>query len=185
MKLRMCVIACLLATNMFLMRPLRAAAQTPRYAAQVTPQPNVSPDQPPQGRAENRWRYRFHRGTWWYWTAGNAWARWNGDMWVPYTGQPDVADFAPGSLLGPIAGPTGLEGVFLRGPQAGLIRVGDRASTKMLPRGTVMPRFLRGEFTENPALGPPRKMDSREELGAPDEPDARDEPDASSDESAP
>jgi len=137
------------------LKPLPAEAQAPLHAAQVTPRPNVSLDQPPRGRPENRWRYRFHRGTWWYWTAGNSWAHWNGDMWVPYTAQRDAADLAPGSLLGPIAGPLGLQGVFLRGPQSGLIRVGDRASTKMLPRGTVMPRFLRGEFTENPALESP------------------------------
>lgn len=123
-------------------------------AARIIAGPDASPDHRPQGRPENQWRYRFHRGTWWYWAADNSWAYWNGDMWVPFTGQSNMATFAVGSLLGPIAGPLGLQGVVLRGPQAGLIRVGDRASTKMLPRGTVMPRFLRGEFTENPEREP-------------------------------
>lgn len=161
MNFRIVVTACLSATSLFVLKASPTLAEPPLRAAQITPRPNVSPEQPPRGRAENRWRYRFHRGTWWYWTAGDSWARFNGDMWVPYTGQPDAADLAPGSLLGPIAGPVGLQGVFLRGPQAGLIRVGDRASTKMLRRGTVMPRFLRGEFTNEPAV------DSREEKPAP------------------
>ncbi|HEX7447246.1 MAG TPA: hypothetical protein VF306_06860 [Pirellulales bacterium] len=160
MKLRLWIISGCLAASAILLTGLPAAAQTSLPGAAVTPRPNVSPDRPPQGRPENRWRYRFHRDTWWYWTAGDAWAYWNGDMWVPYTGQTNAADLAPGSMLGPISGPVGLQGVFLRGPQSGLIRVGDRASTKMLPRGTVMPRFLRGEFTENPALDAPRETPS-------------------------
>lgn len=159
MNLRICLTACGVAAGGLLAHS-PAAAQAPRYAAQLTPGPNVSPDKPPHGRPENRWRYRFHRGTWWYWTADNSWAYWNNDMWLPFTGQPDPADLAPGALLGPIAGPLGLQGVFLRGPQSGLIRVGDRASTRMLPRGSVMPRFLRGDFTENPALqAPPATTD--------------------------
>lgn len=159
MNLRICLTVCWMAASGLLAGQSPVAAQAPRHAAQVTTNPNVSPDHPPHGRPENRWRYQFHRGTWWYRTAENAWAYWNGDLWVPYTDQPVSAGPAPGSQLGPIAGPVGLQGVFIRGPQSGLIRVGDRAATKMLPRGTVMPRFLRGEFTENPERQTPKAID--------------------------
>lgn len=162
MNVRICVTACVVAAGGLLVGQSPVAAQAPRYAAQVTPSANASPDHRPHGRPENGWRYRFHGDTWWYWTADNAWAYWNGDLWVPYTGQPGLADLAPGSQLGPIAGPVGLQGVFIRGPQSGLIRVGDRASTKMLPRGTVMPRFLRGEFTENPERQTPAETSDEE-----------------------
>jgi hypothetical protein len=36
------------------------------------------------GRPENRWRYRFFRGRWWYWTPDNRWSYFNGSRWTPY-----------------------------------------------------------------------------------------------------
>jgi hypothetical protein len=32
----------------------------------------------------NRWRYRWHNGAWWYWTARNAWVIYQNGQWVPY-----------------------------------------------------------------------------------------------------
>lgn len=39
---------------------------------------------PRGGRPENRWRYRFYRGRWWYWTPDRRWSYFNGRLWVPY-----------------------------------------------------------------------------------------------------
>jgi hypothetical protein len=36
-------------------------------------------------RADNRWRYKFHQGTWWYWLPSNRWTFWTGDEWRPYS----------------------------------------------------------------------------------------------------
>lgn len=31
-----------------------------------------------------RWRYRYHRGRWWYWMPDNSWVYWTGDGWRRY-----------------------------------------------------------------------------------------------------
>jgi hypothetical protein len=38
----------------------------------------------PEGRQENRWRYRYFQGRWWYWTAANQWSYFNGSRWTTY-----------------------------------------------------------------------------------------------------
>lgn len=39
---------------------------------------------PRGGRPENRWRYRYYRDQWWYWTKENRWAYFDGRRWRPY-----------------------------------------------------------------------------------------------------
>ncbi|HVA47021.1 MAG TPA: hypothetical protein VNH11_11700 [Pirellulales bacterium] len=39
---------------------------------------------PSGGRPENRWRYRFFQGRWWYWTSDHQWSYFNGVRWTPY-----------------------------------------------------------------------------------------------------
>jgi hypothetical protein len=104
------------------------------------------PDLPhPRGMAENRWRYRRSQGRWWYWSSDNSWSFFNGDIWVPFTGQADLGRSEAGSLLGPISGNLEFQGVVVRGPRAGLAGPHDRATTQMLRRGTVLPKYLREE----------------------------------------
>ena len=44
----------------------------------------------PQGTGGDTWRYRQHRGLWWYWLPSEKWVIWSGGKWVPY----DPARFA-------------------------------------------------------------------------------------------
>jgi hypothetical protein len=37
------------------------------------------------GQPENRWRCRFYRGRWWYWTPERRWSYFDGRHWMPYT----------------------------------------------------------------------------------------------------
>ena len=37
-----------------------------------------------QAPGVNQWRYRWHHGTWWYWTPRSNWVYWLGNRWVPY-----------------------------------------------------------------------------------------------------
>lgn len=67
---------CLL-TASFVLPTAPCAAQT----AAVDSAANVGPT---SGRPENRWRYRFFEGRWWYWTADNQWSFFNGNRWAPY-----------------------------------------------------------------------------------------------------
>ena len=32
----------------------------------------------------DQWRYRWHNGTWWYWTSDNRWIYSNGNQWFNY-----------------------------------------------------------------------------------------------------
>lgn len=129
--------------------PREAAAQSPTASVRpMGPAFRVRglPDLPhPRGLAENRWRYRRSQGRWWYWSADKSWSFFNGDIWVPFTGQADLGRSEAGSLLGPISGDTEFEGVIVRGSRAGLAGRHDRATTQMLGRGTVLPKYLRGE----------------------------------------
>lgn len=102
----------------------------------------VSPNAP-KGRPENHWRYRSHHGHWWYWRDDDSWSFFNGDAWVPYTPQSAVA-LGGAPVLGPIAGPLGQQGVFVRGKTAGLTAIpGDHPAAPNLKRGTVLPKYLK------------------------------------------
>ena len=39
------------------------------------------------GRPENRWRYQFYEGYWWYWTPERRWAFFNGRRWIDYDSE--------------------------------------------------------------------------------------------------
>lgn len=41
-------------------------------------------DLPPRTPAENRWRYSFRNGHWWYYRDGGRWAYWTGALWRDY-----------------------------------------------------------------------------------------------------
>jgi hypothetical protein len=74
------------------------AGQTPN---EVGGNPSVT--QPPVAGANagvaanqraDQWRYRWHNGTWWYWTPANRWVYRNGNEWTNYepavTAVPDA-----------------------------------------------------------------------------------------------
>lgn len=42
---------------------------------------------PRGGRRENRWRYEFYNGYWWYWTPDNRWAFYSGERWIDYNSE--------------------------------------------------------------------------------------------------
>lgn len=42
---------------------------------------------PRGGRPENRWRYQYYNGYWWYWTANNRWAFFSGRRWIDYDSE--------------------------------------------------------------------------------------------------
>jgi hypothetical protein len=39
------------------------------------------------GQPENRWRYHFHRGRWWYWTPAGRWEFFDGRRWLRYSAR--------------------------------------------------------------------------------------------------
>lgn len=39
------------------------------------------------GRPENRWRYEYYKGYWWYWTPERRWAFFNGRRWIDYDSE--------------------------------------------------------------------------------------------------
>lgn len=39
------------------------------------------------GRPENRWRYEYYNGYWWYWTPERRWAFFNGRRWIDYDSE--------------------------------------------------------------------------------------------------
>lgn len=40
---------------------------------------------PRGGRPENRWRYRYYRGRWWYWTGDRRWSYFDGRRWLTHS----------------------------------------------------------------------------------------------------
>lgn len=71
----------------------RSAAAKPSQSRQVANEPPATSPRaldrqrrelPPRGLSENRWRYSFHRGHWWYYRDGGRWAYWTGLKWVDY-----------------------------------------------------------------------------------------------------
>lgn len=42
---------------------------------------------PRGGRPENRWRYQYYNGYWWYWTPNNRWAFFSGRRWIDYDSE--------------------------------------------------------------------------------------------------
>lgn len=55
------------------------------------------------------WRYYWHDGQWWYFTAQNNWLRWNGTAWVRHYSINDSGAFSQGrtpqpNVLEPSAG---------------------------------------------------------------------------------
>lgn len=58
----------------------------PARARSFNPAPNGNPfaSVAKIGQPENRWRYRYSNGRWWYWTAGNQWSYFDGNRWTAY-----------------------------------------------------------------------------------------------------
>jgi hypothetical protein len=62
--------------------PPLGAEQDSAAAAPKEAQPGSAA--PAGGRPENRWRYRFVRGRWWYWMPDRRWSYFDGNRWVAY-----------------------------------------------------------------------------------------------------
>ncbi|HWB14235.1 MAG TPA: hypothetical protein VG826_33720 [Pirellulales bacterium] len=68
---------------------LAAATGSPQDAARKPPAIEGGLAQqrsnlPPRTSTENRWRYSFRNGHWWYYRDGGRWAYWTGDRWYDY-----------------------------------------------------------------------------------------------------
>jgi hypothetical protein len=62
--------------------PVARARATPRVEAQVAVSADAGTRPWMAGRGENAWRYVFHRGRWWYWSASERWSYFDGARWV-------------------------------------------------------------------------------------------------------
>lgn len=40
---------------------------------------------------DNQWRFRYHRGTWWYWLPSSRWVYWRNGTWIDF----DPATYVP------------------------------------------------------------------------------------------
>jgi hypothetical protein len=49
-----------------------------------------------------RWRYRFHNGTWWYWLPTKRWMVWSSGQWVDYV--PTTVTYVPSQSYVPSYG---------------------------------------------------------------------------------
>jgi len=54
----------------------------------------------PRGAAENAWRYVLYNGRWWYWTADNQWALFDGRRWVTFSPESIGSSLADGHGAG-------------------------------------------------------------------------------------
>lgn len=50
---------------------------------------------------DNSWRYRQHRGAWWYWLPSNRWVYWSNGAWVDYVPGTPVVVTAPSYGISP------------------------------------------------------------------------------------
>jgi hypothetical protein len=57
------------------------AAQSPSLPA---PKTNRMASVATVGQPENRWRYRYSNGRWWYWTRDNQWSYFDGNRWTAH-----------------------------------------------------------------------------------------------------
>ena len=51
------------------------------------PAPEAVADGAPAGNpppGDQRWRYKFHNGAWWYWLPSDRWVYWSDGAWVNY-----------------------------------------------------------------------------------------------------
>ncbi len=59
----------------------QAAEQKPSSEqAQVAGQKSAAS----QSQAQERWRYKYYNGEWWYWLPANRWVYWRGTRWNNY-----------------------------------------------------------------------------------------------------
>jgi hypothetical protein len=61
--------------------PQQTVGKRPAVAAPLTEQ---RADLAPRTSRENRWRYSFRNGHWWYYRDGGRWAYWTGSEWRDY-----------------------------------------------------------------------------------------------------
>lgn len=104
-----CCAAAFLAQSVQAAAPAAEKSSRARVEAPADPEPPATDSAPPADKAATddetpasaspadeaagkpkgqRWRYRFHKGRWWYWLPAERWAVWNGKNWVDY--HPDV-----------------------------------------------------------------------------------------------
>jgi len=53
---------------------------------------------------QNRWRYKWHHGVWWYWTPQDRWVVWMNNQWQPYAAELFSSGPAPSTYSGPTHG---------------------------------------------------------------------------------
>ena len=71
-------------------------------AANIVPAPSVAGGNYVAPTGPDAWRYKFHNGLWWYWTADNQWLYFTNGQWVshnaapqPYVSRYESYDTAP------------------------------------------------------------------------------------------
>ncbi|HEY5311158.1 MAG TPA: hypothetical protein VIK18_01520 [Pirellulales bacterium] len=67
-----------------------AAAKAP--AVKTAPAPNAAAE---IAARPDAFRYYWHEGTWWYFTAQRTWLRWDGSAWVGHHSINDSGAFSP------------------------------------------------------------------------------------------
>jgi hypothetical protein len=82
--MRCSTVFCLIAA-VSIVRP--CMAQTTSDRSELATRKAVERGLPLGGQPENRWRYRYTNGRWWYWTRENRWSYFDGRQWIAAHGS--------------------------------------------------------------------------------------------------
>ena len=96
--LRGVAVASFLAVSAFAFSTVQAADQKPAASQKQTTTQKLTTNQR-QSQRQDRWRYTFYNGEWWYWLPTNKWVYRRGSRWNAY----DPKTFTYPSLPGPVA----------------------------------------------------------------------------------
>jgi hypothetical protein len=82
------------------------AADSKQSAGQGQVVQQKQSDHQKQGPTQDRWRYTFHNGEWWYWLPTDRWVYWRNDRWNDYDPKAYTAPVSPGGSVASRTGST-------------------------------------------------------------------------------